>query len=79
MKIDEATSWCEENGSLPYVETSAKDAINVDKAFNMAVNIWSKLEELMDKQAVYEENVVKLRDQPSNSRTGCCTGISSTI
>eukprot|EP00054_Salpingoeca_dolichothecata_P036565 m.7910 g.7910 ORF g.7910 m.7910 type:complete len:201 (-) comp6837_c1_seq1:49-651(-) len=30
---DEALQWCRENGDMPYFETSAKDNINVERAF----------------------------------------------
>lgn len=28
-----AQAWCQANGNMPYFETSAKEAINVDQAF----------------------------------------------
>lgn len=28
-----ATSWCQSKGNIPYFETSAKEAINIDDAF----------------------------------------------
>lgn len=28
-----AQAWCQANGNIPYFETSAKEAINVDQAF----------------------------------------------
>ena len=28
-----ATAWCSEKGGIPYFETSAKEAINVEQAF----------------------------------------------
>ena len=33
LKVD-ADQWCEDNGGIAYFEVSAKDATNVDKAFN---------------------------------------------
>lgn len=44
--------WCQVNGNIPYVETSAKDATNVSAAFHLAVESWLKMEEKMDKPFV---------------------------
>jgi len=68
----QARQWCEENGKLPYIEASAKDAVNVDKAFTMAVEIWSKMEELMDRQGHYQEDTVKLSNGSLSTNDGCC-------
>ena len=34
---EEATRWCADNGSMPYYETSAKQAVNVEQAFEAAI------------------------------------------
>ena len=33
-----ALAWCQSKGSIPYFETSAKDAINVEQAFATVAN-----------------------------------------
>lgn len=33
MSQKRATAWCSEKGGIPYFETSAKEAINVEQAF----------------------------------------------
>jgi hypothetical protein len=33
VKREQAEEWCAANGAMPYYETSAKDNINVEKAF----------------------------------------------
>ena len=38
---EEALAWCKENGDMPYFETSAKDNINVEKAFATAAQVKS--------------------------------------
>lgn len=30
-----ASTWCSEHGEIPYIETSAKDGTNVEKAFKL--------------------------------------------
>ncbi|KAF6204753.1 hypothetical protein GE061_018915 [Apolygus lucorum] len=67
----EARNWCKENGDLPYIETSAKDAINVDVAFNMAVDIWSQLEAEMDKQGM-SNDTIRIDPNRNGKREACC-------
>ncbi|XP_046558682.1 ras-related protein Rab-9A-like [Haliotis rubra] len=68
---EEAITWCGHNGSIPYYETSAKDATNVDKAFKAAVQ---RLRELEDKVEVKTShgNTVDLRKK-AKSNSGCCS------
>ncbi|KAI8831584.1 small GTPase superfamily [Chytridium lagenaria] len=33
VSVKRALAWCEQKGKIPYFETSAKEAINVDQAF----------------------------------------------
>ena len=33
MTSKRATQWCQSKGDIPYFETSAKEAINVEQAF----------------------------------------------
>ncbi|CAG9311266.1 unnamed protein product [Blepharisma stoltei] len=41
-----ASQWCRDNGNMPFFETSAKDAINVDEAFQtIARNALSQVKE----------------------------------
>lgn len=69
VTYEEAEEWCQENGAMPYVETSAKDATNVEKAFTIAVESWLKMEESLDKPFFGE--TVKL-DRISQSSHTCC-------
>ena len=41
VTIEQAQDWCKENGELPYVETSAKDATNVEEAFMLCLRRWA--------------------------------------
>jgi len=34
-----ARQWCQSHGNIPYIETSAKEAINVEKAFQTAAKV----------------------------------------
>lgn len=68
-------AWCEENGQIPMIETSAKDAINVDVAFSLAVERWNKLEEFLERSNDYCANAVDLSKHTTqgNVKTRCCS------
>eukprot|EP00794_Sanderia_malayensis_P007096 gene7096-7899_t len=76
---DEAESWCQSN-MLPYYETSAKDATNVDLAFVASVERLMKLEQQLDREMNRSSgfNSVNLKrdgnaPQPDGGRrSGCC-------
>lgn len=74
---EEAQVWCKENGNPPFVETSAKDATNVELAFRMAVERWTKFEEKMDRH--YETEVVDLRSVKPPERASCCFSANPTL
>lgn len=67
---EETQAWCEENGNPPFVETSAKDATNVEQAFSLAVESWAKLEAKLDRPYIGE--TVDLRRQQPEQRSSCC-------
>jgi len=60
-----AKKWCQENGNMPYMETSAKEAINVEAAFTQLARkiIVSQKESVTDTDMLYPE--VKTTSQSS--------------
>lgn len=74
---EEAKAWCQENGNPPFIETSAKDATNVELAFRLAVERWTRFEEKMDRH--YESGVVDLRSVKPPQRASCCMTVSPTL
>ncbi|XP_049781773.1 ras-related protein Rab-9B [Schistocerca cancellata] len=70
VTTEEARAWCLENGNLPHVETSAKDATNVQEAFSLAVESWAQLEAKLDRPYIGE--TVDLRRQQPEQRSSCC-------
>ncbi|XP_033227348.1 ras-related protein Rab-9A-like [Belonocnema kinseyi] len=75
VSTEEAESWCAENGNLPFVETSAKTAKNVEEAFGSAVAAWIKLEAKMERPLLTD--TVDLSKQQSPQRASCCMPIST--
>nr|CAD7445923.1 unnamed protein product [Timema bartmani]CAD7458119.1 unnamed protein product [Timema tahoe]CAD7588168.1 unnamed protein product [Timema genevievae] len=76
VSVDEARAWCQENGAPPHVETSAKDATNVEEAFSLAVQSWAKLEAKLDRP--YVGDTVDLRRQQPEQRSSCCLSLGGT-
>lgn len=74
--VAEVEGWCKDNGDIPTVETSAKDAINVDTAFTLAVQRWLNFEEFLDRSNDFCGNTVdlkKLNGPKANTKSGCCS------
>ncbi|KAG5886695.1 hypothetical protein JTB14_007097 [Gonioctena quinquepunctata] len=70
----EMETWCNENSITSCIETSAKNASNVQEAFKMAVQQWLKLESRANKDEPIINDTVDLTKKPSDSRTSCCSG-----
>lgn len=71
VKTTEAETWCKTNGDLIYVETSAKDSINVDYAFSLAVENWRKMENKLDRPGTCD--TVNLNKMKKKNQTECCS------
>ncbi|XP_003729379.1 ras-related protein Rab-9A-like [Strongylocentrotus purpuratus] len=70
--VDEAKQWCADNGNVPYYETSAKTAVNVEEAFIAAVR---RVVELDRKNDVKDDvNPINLNQKPStvHKKSDCC-------
>ena len=65
---EEARVWCSQNGKMPYYETSAKDAINVDAAFEVAIK---RVVAMMQPVARQKDFSVNLNASKSGGG-GCC-------
>ena len=73
VDMDEAKSWCQEYGQLPYFETSAKDNTNVDLAFSSSVKRRSGLEQNLDRQMkTLTPGGVNLNYQEPNKKPSFC-------
>ncbi|XP_010876457.1 ras-related protein Rab-7a isoform X2 [Esox lucius] len=65
-----AQAWCASKSNIPYFETSAKEAINVDQAFQTIARNALKQESEVETYDFPDQ--IKLRDdRPSTSSDGC--------
>ncbi|XP_023218760.1 ras-related protein Rab-9B-like [Centruroides sculpturatus] len=69
VSTDEVKQWCQQNKNCPYVETSAKDATNVEQAFHMAVENWLQMEQRMEE--LYMDETVDLSKH--SQKRACCS------
>jgi len=67
VSSEDAKLWCGQNGRLPYYETSAKDAVNVDLAFAAAIRRVSSSQSTSLKHQDYSVDL-----KSSSSRNSCC-------
>ncbi|XP_077983948.1 ras-related protein Rab-9A-like [Glandiceps talaboti] len=72
VTAEEADRWCDGNGQVPYYETSAKDAVNVDEAFSAAVKQLLKMEERMEFRSGHFNDTVNLSKQRSSKDSCPC-------
>uniref|UniRef100_A0A671L783 Ras-related protein Rab-7a n=3 Tax=Sinocyclocheilus TaxID=75365 RepID=A0A671L783_9TELE len=65
-----AQAWCQSKSNIPYFETSAKEAINVDQAFQTIARNALKQESEVETYDFPDQ--IKLRDdRPVSSGDGC--------
>jgi small GTP-binding protein len=74
VQQEEADSWCRKNGGVPYFETSAKDATNVNEAFIAAVNRLKHLEQQskVNRSGFTATGGVNLANVKKDKNSGCC-------
>jgi Ras-related protein Rab-7A len=65
-----AEMWCKSKNDIPYFETSAKEAINVEQAFQTIAKNALKQETEADVYNNFEQPAIQLDDKPKED-TGC--------
>ena len=64
-----ALAWCQAKGNIPYFETSAKEAINVEQAFQVIARNALKQEGAEDD--IYLPDTIDVTEQRSTSSSTC--------
>jgi len=64
-----ALAWCQAKGNIPYFETSAKEAINVDQAFQVIARNALKQESEED---IYLPDTIDVTEQKATTGRSCC-------
>lgn len=64
--------WCQEKNNVPYFETSAKEAVNVEQAFQtIAKNALAREKEQDTYNDIPEQIVLNNNDRPPSSGCNC--------
>jgi len=76
VQTQKAQAWCQSNGEIPYFETSAKDAQNVEQAFQTIAKNALQQESNSSKQ-IFEQTMSKefvdvTKNDPKKDSGGCC-------
>lgn len=66
---NKARAWCQSKGDIPYFETSAKEAINVEQAFLL---IARKALERQPEEQSYVPDSIDVNDTSKKEKKGCC-------
>eukprot|EP01116_Phalansterium_solitarium_P021044 TRINITY_DN6410_c0_g1_i2.p2 TRINITY_DN6410_c0_g1~~TRINITY_DN6410_c0_g1_i2.p2 ORF type:complete len:208 (-),score=41.99 TRINITY_DN6410_c0_g1_i2:121-744(-) len=66
-----ALAWCQANGDIPYFETSAKEAINVDTAFQTIAKNALSQEQSMDRDDLIPATVTLPDSAGSTQKSSC--------
>lgn len=69
----EMENWCRENSISAFIETSAKNASNVQEAFNIAVRHWIRFETKADRNDPLYQDTIDLTKKQTNHKSACCS------
>lgn len=70
VSASKAKNWCASKGDIPFFETSAKDAVNVELAFQTIAK--AALAQEAANKTIYIPNKVDLTDEQEKPKGGCC-------
>jgi GTPase SAR1 family protein len=62
-------AWCKENGDIPFFETSAQNALNVDEAFRAVVKLALERDA---KEDAKDSKSFQLKDVELSRKKKCC-------
>ena len=64
-----ALAWCQAKGNIPYFETSAKEAINVEQAFQVIAR--NALKQESEDDIYLPDTIDVTNEKPASSAAGC--------
>lgn len=71
MSTKRAQGWCHTKGDIPYFETSAKEAINVEQAFQTVAKNALAQESEADNYNEFPTAITLNKQENTNSKGGC--------
>jgi len=72
VPAQKAQAWCQSKGPIPYFETSAKEALNVEQAFQTIAK--NALQQEASSKPVFIPNTIDLnkKQEPPKNEGNCC-------
>jgi len=67
-----AAAWCQSKGDVPHFETSAKESVNVDQAFQTIAQNALAQQATAQAQPIIP-NTIKVTDEAPAKKDGCCS------
>jgi len=71
VQLNKAQQWCQSKGEIPYFETSAKDAVNVEQAFQTIAK--NALQQEANQKPIFIPDTLDLKNKPTTEDKGCCS------
>jgi len=71
VTTQKATAWCQSKGDVPHFETSAKESVNVDQAFQTIAQNALAQQATAQAQPVIPDTIKVTADEPPK-KEGCC-------
>ena len=71
IQIEKVTKWCEDNGNMPFFETSAKEHKNVTNAFDQAAKM-ALNNQLFNQPLIYQTQGSNKLTVKKTKQKGCC-------
>lgn len=77
MTSEEVRAWCKEYNVASFIETSAKQAVNIIEAFTLGVRQWRSLDRISHRELMDHGDTIDLMQRPiaigaSPTRSSCC-------
>eukprot|EP01006_Ploeotia_vitrea_P043669 TRINITY_DN66762_c8_g1_i2.p5 TRINITY_DN66762_c8_g1~~TRINITY_DN66762_c8_g1_i2.p5 ORF type:complete len:104 (+),score=59.59 TRINITY_DN66762_c8_g1_i2:678-989(+) len=71
ISSQKAKAWCQEKGNIPHFETSAKEAMNVEQAFQTIAQ--NALQQESQQKPIFIPSSLDLKNEPAQQESGCCS------
>lgn len=80
VTAEEVAAWCREYNVTSFIETSAKQAVNITEAFTLGVRQWRALDRISHRELLDHSDTIDLMQRPisigasgnGGSQSSCC-------
>ncbi len=72
VSSEKAREWCAKNGDIPYFETSAKEGVNIEEAFQRVGELALEQERASSAAGAFVPPTLRLHEEGGGDGPGCC-------